>query len=72
MNSDLIECKRRAEGLTSSQDPLYDANGKKKGYIMVVKELWKQERMWSPRLERTKFALSSLEVGKSTGVFCGY
>ena len=43
MNSDLLECKRRAKELTSSQDPLCNANGKKKGYIMVMKELWEQK-----------------------------
>ena len=39
-NSDLLECKRRANELTSSQDPLCNAKGKKKGYIMVMKKLW--------------------------------
>ena len=43
MNSDLLECKRRAKELTSSQDPLCNANGKKKGYIMVIKGLWEQK-----------------------------
>ena len=43
MNSDLLECKRRAKELTSSQDPLRNANGKKKGYIFVMKELWEQK-----------------------------
>ena len=43
MNSDLLECKRRAKELTSSQDLLCNANGKKEGYIIVMKELWEQE-----------------------------
>ena len=43
MNNDLLECKRRAKELTSSQDPLCNANGKKKGYIIVMKELWGQK-----------------------------
>ena len=42
LNSDLLECKRRAKKLTSSQDPLCNANGKKKG-IIVMKELWEQK-----------------------------
>ena len=43
MNNDLLECKRRAKELTSSQDPLCNANGKKKGYIIIQKELWEQK-----------------------------
>ena len=43
INNDLLECKRRPKELTSSQDPLCKANGKKKGYIIVMKELWEQK-----------------------------
>ena len=40
MNNDVLECKRQAKELISSQNPSRNENGKKKGYIEVMKQLW--------------------------------
>ncbi|CAB3982253.1 Hypothetical predicted protein [Paramuricea clavata] len=40
MNDDLLQCKRKAKELISSQNPPRNENGKKKGYIEVMKQLW--------------------------------
>ena len=40
MNSDVLECKAKAKELTELQDPPRYANGKKRGYMSVLKELW--------------------------------
>ena len=40
MNDDLLICKRRAVAMTTSEQPLLERNGKKKGYIKIMKELW--------------------------------
>ena len=42
MNSDLLECKRTANGLISSVDPPRNATGRKKGYIEVMADLWEE------------------------------
>ena len=43
MNKDILECKRKAKALTASQNPPCNRNGRKKGYIEVMNELWKEE-----------------------------
>ena len=40
MNDDLLMCKRRAVAMTTSEQPPLERNGKKKGYIKIMKELW--------------------------------
>ena len=40
MNSDVLECKAKAKELTELQDPPRYADGKKRGYMSVLKELW--------------------------------
>ena len=40
MNVDVLECKRKAIEITSSDNPPLGVNGKKKGYIEVLEELW--------------------------------
>ena len=40
MNSGLLECKRKAVILTSSENPPKLCSGRKKGYLTVTKELW--------------------------------
>ena len=37
---DVLECKRKAIEITSSESPPLGVNGKKKGYIEVLEELW--------------------------------
>ena len=40
MNKDVLECKRRAKELVSSENPPCNENGRKRGYIDVMKDLW--------------------------------
>ena len=40
MNKDVLECKKKAQELVSSENPLCNENGRKRGYIHVMKELW--------------------------------
>ena len=39
MNSDILECKQKAKEMVSSNNPPYYTNGRKKGYIEVIKDL---------------------------------
>ena len=43
MNKGIMECKRQAKALTSSQNPPCNRNGRRKGYIAVMKELWDEK-----------------------------
>ena len=40
MNSDILECKKKAKEMVSSNNSPYYTNGRKKGYIEVMKDLW--------------------------------
>ena len=40
MNSDILECKKKAKEMVSSNNPPYYTNGRKKGYIEVMKDPW--------------------------------
>ena len=40
MNADLLSCKRKAVAMTLLEQPPLDSNGKKKGYIRMMTELW--------------------------------
>ena len=40
MNADVLSCKREAIAFTKCENPPLDGNGKKKGYIKLMEELW--------------------------------
>ena len=40
MNADILSCKKEAIALTNCDSPPVDQNGKKKGYIAIMEELW--------------------------------
>ena len=40
MNSDLMECKRKALALTKSVEPPWLENGRRKVYMRIMKDLW--------------------------------
>ena len=42
MNSDLLECKQQALLLAKSENPPVKDNGRQKGYMELMKELWDQ------------------------------
>ena len=39
MNKDILECKKKAQELISSENRPCNENGRKRGYIDVMKEL---------------------------------
>ena len=43
MNTDVLECKRKAQELVTSGNAPFNRNGRRKGYIEVMKELWEKE-----------------------------
>ena len=43
MNSDLLECKRKAKEIITSENAPRKANGRKIGYMAVLKDLWEEE-----------------------------
>ena len=40
MNDDLLECKRKAQDLITSDRAPVNENGRKKGYLEVMTDLW--------------------------------
>ena len=40
MNNDMLECKKKAKELVSSENPSCNENGRKRGYVDIMKELW--------------------------------
>lgn len=44
MNKDVLDCKRKAQGLVTSGTAPFNRNGRRKGYIEVMKELWEEKR----------------------------
>ncbi|XP_015765670.1 PREDICTED: uncharacterized protein LOC107344511 [Acropora digitifera] len=40
MNNTLLDCKAKSQALANSQNPPRKENGRKKGYMAIVKELW--------------------------------
>ena len=43
MNNDVLECKRRAQELVASDGAPLNRNGRKKGYIEIMKQLWEEK-----------------------------
>ena len=42
-NSDILECKKKAKEMVSSNNPPYYGNGRKKGYVEVIRVLWEEK-----------------------------
>ena len=40
MNEDLLSCKREAVAMANSDQPPLEKNGRKKGYIKIMREIW--------------------------------
>ena len=79
MNADLLSCKREAVAMTLLEQPPLDDNGKKKGYIRIMSELWDAKgygdlglsspnlRDQAARLEKTLEELRDRIVGGTDG-----
>ena len=57
MNKDIMECKRQAKALTSSQNPPCNRNGRRKGYIEVMNELWDEKGYGHLELKSQNFEI---------------
>ena len=40
MNKDVLECKKKGQELVSSENPPCNENGRRRGHIDVMKQLW--------------------------------
>ena len=79
MNTDLLECKKKAMEFLKSENPPCYVNGRKKGYIQVMKDLWDKKgyehlglksqnlRDQAARLEKTNAAAETRAIGKVSG-----
>ena len=59
MNSDLLECKLKAKELVNSENPPRKENGRKRGYMSIMKDLW-EERGYA-ELKLSEFQAAKLE-----------
>ena len=79
MNTNLLECKKKAMEFLKSENPPCYVNGRKKGYIQVMKDLWDKKgyehlglksqnlRDQAARLEKTNAAAETRAIGKVSG-----
>lgn len=67
MNADLLICKREAVALTQSNQPLLGGNGKRKGYIRTMKELWDAKGYESLGLSSQNLRDQAARLEKSLG-----
>ncbi|CAB3993185.1 Hypothetical predicted protein, partial [Paramuricea clavata] len=77
MNTDLLECKKKAMEFLKSENLPCHVNGRKKGYIQVMKDLWDKKgyehlglksqnlRDQAARLEKINAAAETRAIGKS-------
>ncbi|CAB3981349.1 Hypothetical predicted protein [Paramuricea clavata] len=79
MNTDLLECKKKAMEFLKSENPPCHVNGRKKGYIQVMKDLWDKKgyehlglksqnlRDQAARLEKINATAETRPIGKVSG-----
>ena len=75
MNSDLLECKAKAVALTKSAEPPRLENGRKKGYMLLMKEMWDElgyeGLALTPQNLRDQAARLEKTLGNVGTVICG-
>ena len=62
-NSDILECRKQAQLLVNSENPPRFDNGRKKGYMRIMKGLW--EERWLPESLGAEFKGPSRKTGKN-------
>ncbi|CAB4002367.1 Hypothetical predicted protein, partial [Paramuricea clavata] len=79
MNSDLLDCKKKAMEFLKSEKPPCHVNGRKKGYIQIMKDLWDKKgyehlglksqnlRDQAARLEKINATADTRAIGKVSG-----
>ena len=68
MNSDILECKKKAKEMVSNSPPYY-ANGRKKGYIEVMKDLWEEKGYGCLELKSQNLRDHASRLEKMTQVY---
>ena len=78
MNTDVLECKRKAQELVTPGNVPFNRNGRRKGYTEVMKELWEEKgygnlglksqnlRDQASRLEKNQGALMETNATRQT------
>ena len=64
-NSDLQGCKRKTQQLEASNEPPCNLNGRKKGYMKIMKELWDETGYAYLNLTEQKPQGPGYQTGKS-------
>ena len=67
MNTKLLECKREAEVLVPSKDPPRKADGKKQGYIAIMKQLWDNSEFADLNISTQNLRGQAARIKKSLG-----
>ena len=67
MNRDLIKCKYKAKEMTESNNPPLKADGKQKGYMQVMKELWDEMGYAGLNISKQNLRNQAAYVEKSLG-----
>ena len=66
-NSDILECKRQAQLLVNSENPPCFGNGRRKGYMRIMKGLWEQKGYGYLNLSEQNLRDHAAELEKTLG-----
>ena len=67
MNNILLDCKSKAQALVKSENPPRQENGRKKGYMRVMKELWDEAGFENLALTSQNLRDQAARLEKSIG-----
>ena len=67
MNNNLIECKQRAKHLAASENPPLKPDGKRKGYMQLMKEFWDDKGYANLQLSCQNLRDQAARIEKSLG-----
>ena len=67
MNNILLDCNSKAQASVKSENPPRLENGRKKGYMRVMKELWDEAGFENLALTRKNLRLQAARLEKSIG-----
>ena len=67
VNTDVLECKRKAQELVTSGNAPFNRNGRRKGYIEGMKELWEEKGYGNLGLESQNLRDQTSRLEKNQG-----
>ena len=67
MNTKLLECKREAKDLVQSKDPSKKEDGKKQGYMAIMKQLWDHSEFGDLNISTQNLRDQAARIEKSLG-----